>query len=207
MPDARTIDQFADDIRELHGAKLVRALSLSLKAIAFDSEGSAKDRYMNSGLKRPSSNLYNSIAGSVRTGTAASGGFADIVLSAGGRQPGGKSVRYARIQEEGGTIRPRGKYLAVPNKWDDAIASTLFQGSGQPRYASARDYPDPLSFFPNKGGGNATLRNKDGQVVYFLVRSVTLRGRHFLRDGRRDSSKRVPDLLKRAVRALVVEHG
>ncbi len=206
MAESRTVEQFARDIRSLKGDRLFQVLKPTLKLLALDAEAEVKDAYMNSGLKKPSGNLYNSIAGTVRKGSAAKRGFADIVVSAGGRQPGGRSVRYARAQEEGATISSRkGGFLAIPNKWDGAVASKLFQGSGQPRYASARDYPEPLRFV--RAGNSLTLRNREGQVVYFLKKSVTIRGRHFMRDGTRQAAKRVPTLISRAVRHVVVSDG
>jgi hypothetical protein len=95
----------------------------------------------------------------------------------------GSSVKYARIQSEGGTIKPRTvKALAIPltrqlkvaNKWP-------------------RDYPkDELSFIPAKSPGKTIgyLVDEDGSLgfgegpLFALVRSVTIRPKHLARAGR-----------------------
>lgn len=94
-------------------------------------------------------------------------------------------VKYARLQEYGGTIRPRrAKYLTIPLK--DALTP-----SGVQRYSSARDlftyHPDQISVVrsPKSGKlfivsdgrpGAKTAKGKNSQTqwLYILKKSVTI---------------------------------
>jgi len=72
-------------------------------------------------------------------GRTVQGSPLSAILSAGGRT-GGQNLIYARIQDQGGTIRPvRRKWLAIPTP-------EMKTGAGVARYASPRDYPVPLRF-------------------------------------------------------------
>ncbi len=85
----------------------------------------------------------------------------------------GSRLPYARIQDEGGIIRPRRrKYLAIP------IPGRVPRGMGP------REYPRPLSFVATKRGeglliekqgrGGALLRGL--RAIYALKRSVRIPG-------------------------------
>lgn len=72
-------------------------------------------------------------------GRTVQGSPLSAILSAGGRT-GGRNLIYARIQDQGGTIRPvRRKWLALPTP-------EVKTAAGVARYASPRDYPEPLRF-------------------------------------------------------------
>ena len=94
-------------------------------------------------------------------------------------------VKYARLQEYGGTIRPRrSKYLTIPLK--DALTP-----SGVQRYSSARDlfnyHPDQMSVVQSPksrklfivsdgrpGAKTAKGKNSQTQWLYILKKSVTI---------------------------------
>lgn len=101
-----------------------------------------------------------------------------------------QGVKYARLQEYGGTIRPkRAKNLTIP--LDDALT-----GSGAPRYTSARDllsrYPEDVFFFTSKKGntflasygkpGGKRRKEEDVQLLYILKKQVEVPARLGFRD-------------------------
>ena len=99
----------------------------------------------------------------------------EMSLSAGGRF-GGNDVRYARIHELGGTIRPkRAKSLAIPLP----AARTGAGVSGRP---GPRDVPG-LRFVPTPGSPRvvAVLVNESNQVMFYLHKSVTIPARPYLK--------------------------
>tara|TARA_Y100000310_G_C20513128_1_gene729861 strand:- start:369 stop:884 length:516 start_codon:yes stop_codon:yes gene_type:complete len=141
-------------------------------------------------LRVRSGRLRNSIAGKVEPRP---GGLA-VVLSAGGRT-GGADVAYAGIQERGGTIRPkRGRYLAIP------VHDALFTAAGVQRYPSARHVPG-LQFIPR--GKPRLIHKETGELYYILKASVTIRPKHYLRDGLRSASARLPEELRALVQTEV----
>jgi len=74
-------------------------------------------------------------------GRTVQGSPLSAILSAGGRT-GGKNTVYARLQDQGGTIRPvRRKWLALP---DDSIIGN--KDTRQPIVSSPRLYPGKLWF-------------------------------------------------------------
>jgi len=123
-----------------------------------------------SGLSARSGHLRNSIRHTVERGQ----GGPEMHLSAGGRF-GGNDVRYARIHELGGTIRPqRAKSLAIPLP----AAKTGAGVSGRP---GPRDFPD-LQFMPSKNPRNVgILATPAGVPMFVLRRSVTIPARPYLR--------------------------
>jgi hypothetical protein len=132
-----------------------------------DAEQAGKDNATHF-LARRTGRLAGSIRGVVRDDLSAS-------VSAGLH---GSPVAYARVQERGGTIRPRrGRYLAVP-------AGPARTAAGVSRYASPRDVPG-LRFVPWRGSGMLVKetgkgKNKSIEPWFFLVRSVTLKPRRYL---------------------------
>lgn len=105
---------------------------------------------------------------------------------------GAAASDYARIQEEGGTVKAKpGKALAIPM---DAAKTP----AGVPRWESPRDAPVDLKLVPfTKGGaGKAGLFDEktigeDGdlskaKMYYLIVKKVRIRGKHYLRDGFRN---------------------
>jgi hypothetical protein len=85
---------------------------------------------------------------------------------------------YAKIQNDGGTIKPvSGKYLAVPLK------SAKVAPGKWPRHFP-KSGPGALHFIPRGGGKSPLLAKlrKDGSIlpVFSLRSSVTLRPKHYL---------------------------
>lgn len=135
-----------------------------------------KEGYLSGGRLRVRSGR---LRGSVSTRLAAGFGAQVLTLSAGSSTRA--DLRYAGIQEEGGTIKPRrGKFLAIP-------LGPAKTGAGVPRFASPRDVPG-LRYQPIRGGLQALLVKDGGgraarAVPWFLlVRSVRITGKHYMRD-------------------------
>ncbi len=116
-----------------------------------------------------SGRLRGSIRGFVRTVS----GKLEIGVQAGGD----RRIPYARIQELGGQVRARNaRYLAIP-------LSAAKTKAGVSRFASPRDVD---GLFSLNLGGRLFLVKKDRDALvfmYVLKRSVTIRGKHYLRDG------------------------
>lgn len=99
------------------------------------------------------------------------------IVSAGGSF-GGLEVRYARLQELGGTIRPvNASLLAIP-------VDAGLTGPGIPRYTSPRQMPfaafRPVSGRPKLRYVVYDARNND--VYFLLVTETEVRGKYFMRD-------------------------
>lgn len=135
-----------------------------LTATALSAEAKAKVNATTSPKVR-SGRLRASITGTVEQ---VAGDFA-IVLRAGTRDGG--AVAYARIQEEGGTIRPkRGRFLKIP-------VGPALTGAGVARLPPGRAGKQ-LRFVPTSKGG--LLIAADGQVWYVLRPQVTIPARPYL---------------------------
>lgn len=114
------------------------------------------------------------LRGSIRGSSEAEGDGAILVRLRAGGDP---SLPYAAIQEFGGTIRARKRFLAIPT----GAAKTA---AGVSRYASPRDVAG-LRFVPLRGGSRGMLVRETGgrqEVMYWLVPSVTIRGKRYLGD-------------------------
>ncbi len=100
-------------------------------------------------------------------GRTVQGSPLSAILSAGGRT-GGKNTVYARLQDQGGTIRPvRRKWLAIPTP-------EVKTAAGVARYASPRDYPEPLRFQYLFFGLAALVERVGGEdVVRWWLRKKT----------------------------------
>lgn len=93
----------------------------------------------------------------------------------------GTPLKYARIQNEGGTVVPRnGKFLTIPLSPPLTVS--------QRRVSKARDFADTFVYwFRRKGGEVAGLimwkRGKRSKPVpiFLLVKKVTIKARPFLR--------------------------
>jgi len=78
---------------------------------------------------------------------------------------------YARIQQEGGTVRPRKSngYLAIP-----------LQDREKRNHAWPRHWSSPLVFIQARDGRKYLLSTKFQQLVYVLVKQVRIPGRPYL---------------------------
>lgn len=148
----------------------------------------------------------------LRAGQAASGELAQAVMDLLTKRPTGglarsfevtfvdgeeprsraaSSLPYAKIQDEGGTIRPkRAKMLAIPL-------------DGVPRGMRPREYGQPLSFRPAKGGGGV-LVDPSGKPRFSLRRSVVIRGVGFVRVALARLEEQLPEIADHELRAAVV---
>jgi hypothetical protein len=136
-----------------------------------------------------SGRLRNSVA-SVVTQTADGG---TLEVSAGR----GADVKYARILERGGTIRPtRGRFLAIPQ-------GRALTGAGVTRggWESPRTAPAKLRFVPISGGRGLLVEDRGARgrersdILYLLVQSVRIRGRFYMRTTREAARLAYPALL------------
>lgn len=164
---SETVGGFERRLRELGAGGLSRALGRYGIRLALKGEAAAK---MNATtrLRVRSGRLRNSIAGTVEP---TANGIA-VVLSAGGRS-GGSPVRYARIQEEGGTITPtRGRFLVFS--------------------------VDPAAHTP---AGVPRLPTPSGSLIF--ARSVTIPAKHYMRDALHQVVEPVPADLRALVSSSV----
>lgn len=113
---------------------------------------------------------------SIRSEVKQEEGGWELALRAGG--DGAADVKYARIHELGGVIRPtQSRFLAIP-------VGPALTPSGVARYASPRDVPVPLAFVQSLKGQpllvEAGGKKKAGRVWYVLRKSVTIPARPYL---------------------------
>lgn len=170
-----TIQEFTTRIREVAEGRLARAIVGEANRMAMDTESRAK-LLARTRLRVRSGNLGRSIVGGVTDGWPAVG----VSLKAGG---GTKEVGYARLQEYGGTVRPKGHpFLAIP-------VGPALTPSGVPRFPLGPRSVPGLTFVPIRGGAMGLLVKKTsrtrkafGQVYYVLQRSSTVTGKRFMRD-------------------------
>ena len=160
-------------------------LRRTLTAAALDAEAEAKQN-ATTRLNVHSGRLRASIRGTVEQ---VSGDLA-IVLRAG---TDGGAVPYARIQEEGGTIRPKkGKYLKIP-------VGPALTGAGVSRLPPGRS--GDFRFVPTPRGG--VLVGRDGKVWYVLRREVRIPARPYLAPALAAAAPRLAASLDRLVRQAV----
>lgn len=184
--------QLAKRLERLHSGLLRDDLRRMGIRLAFKAEEQAKLNATDR-LRVRSGRLRNSIAGT----TADSPTGIQVRLSAGGRT-GGRDVRYARIQERGGTIEPlRRQFLTYP------VHPSLFTAAGVLRFPSARMVPN---LFYDGSGKTPVLRSSiTGEVFYVLLRQVVIKPKHYLRDGLRTAAESLPAEFRQTVKEAV--HG
>ena len=163
---------------ELRGApeRVLKALAAEVRKAGLRAEAAARE---NAGSRLQ-----------VRTGALRRSVQADVVDEGPGtlllRLRAGHGTRelpYARIQEEGGAVRPQGRFLAIPRPGGPALTA-----GGVSRYASPRDVQG-LRFVPTRGGAGGLLVKDQGKgrgarstIWYLLVRQVQIRGVRYLGD-------------------------
>ena len=159
-------------------------LRRTLVVSALDAEAEAKQN-ATTRLNVRTGRLRASIQGTVEQD---GGGSFSIVLRAG--TPDGGRVPYARIHEEGGTIRPkRGRFLKIP-------VGPALTGAGVSRLPPGRS--GDLRFVPTPKGG--VLVGRDGQVWFVLKRQVTIPARPYLAPAIATIQPRLADDLTRLLR-------
>ena len=181
-----TPQQFARLMRR-SGPEIEREVQSTLTAAALAGEADAKLNATRL-LRVRTGLLRNSIRGIVtQVGTGATGFV--VTLRAGND----RNVKYARIQELGGTIRPRrSRYLAVPQDPGPALT-----GAGVQRYQSPRQVPG-LRVVPS-GAGRLRLVDDDGRTWYHLVKQVRIRRKLYLRRAFDKMQRQLPQELAEAV--------
>jgi len=182
------------------GPRLARVLQRKAAALALRMQSRAVDN-ATTRLNKPTGNLRRAIAGRViQTGRTVQGSPLSVVLSAGGRVAGAENVIYARIQDQGGNVRPVNRqWLAIPDKSTKTPA-------GRPRFASPRDYPRPLWFHVIRGGTGKSalavlLERVGGENVgrWWLRKEVDIPASYYARDAFRATQAQVPATLGDAV--------
>ena len=159
-------------------------LRRTLVVSALDAEAEAKQN-ATTRLNVRTGRLRASIQGTVEQD---GGGSFSIVLRAG--TPDGGRVPYARIHEEGGTIRPkRGRFLKIPV----GPALTGAGGSRLPPGGSGG-----IRFVPTPRGG--VLVGRDGQGWFVLKQQVTIPARPYLAPDIATIQPRLADNLTRLLR-------
>ena len=162
-------------------------LRRTLVVSALDAEAEAKQN-ATTRLNVRTGRLRASIQGTVEQD---GGGSFSIVLRAG--TPDGGRVPYARIHEEGGTIRPkRGRFLKIP-------VGPALTGAGVSRLPPGRN--GDFRFVPTPRGG--VLVGRDGKVWYVLRREVRIPARPYLAPALAAAAPRLAASLDRLVRQAV----
>ncbi len=206
------------------GPRLARVLQRRATALALKMQS----RAVGNATKNPRSRtgaLRRSIAGRVvqtgrtlarvegvssqveTSGRAMQGAPLSVFLSAGGRT-GGKNLIYARIQDEGDTVRPVNRqWLAIP---DGSVKTP----AGVSRYASPRDYPRPLWFHViREGTGRSALavllERVGGKNVgrWWLKKEVEIKPTGYARKAWLATRREVPRTLDDAVRVAMDAPG
>lgn len=198
------------------GPRLARVLQRRAAALALQMQSRA---VLNATTKPRSRNGYlrRSLAGRViqtgRTvasvegtssqlslfGRTSQGTPLSVILSAGGRT-GGQNVIYARIQDQGGVVRPVNRqWLAIP---DDSVK----EPRGTPRFASPLDYPRKLWFHVIRPGSGpqalaALLERVGGKSVarWWLRKQVTIPATRFAFNAWNETQSEVPSTLRDVV--------
>lgn len=190
---AITIEQWERQLRELETGGMRGALRELLAYHALQAESQAK---LNAGpprLRVRSGALRRSIEGEVQE----SGDQLDAVLEA-----GGKEAPYAAMQEHGGTVSPKGKYLAIPFG-----AALTAAGAVKARFkvGSLRNVAN--LFVVRKRDGRLFLAWREGNALQMGFRlhpgPVRVPEHRFLRDARdAQVDPMVRDIQELMVRAL-----
>lgn len=191
-----TLDDFARRVDMLIAGGLKQIVLTEMVATGKRAEAAGKLN-ATSRMRKRTGYLRNSIVG----GGEIRGNDIVTYLRAGG---GARDVGYARIQEQGGTVRPGpGKrFLAMP-------VGPALTGAGVARFASPRDVPG-LRFQSIRGGAMGLLvkdyagrgKRKTGsrsEVWYVLMRSATVPAHWYLRDARDEAATGLPDRLRARV--------
>jgi hypothetical protein len=116
----------------------------------------------------------------------------------------GSNEAYARIQEEGGTIKPReAQFLAIP-------LSAMLTGRGVARARARRVVADPGRFgYASTFFAHQLLFGRDSEggikPLFALRRQVTLTGRHYFDHAYKDSASALQERLAGAAQRALEE--
>lgn len=189
-----TFEEFSRRLREAGERRVDQAMFVEMGAMMVEAEALAKGRLSGDVLNPRSGNLRRSIVHrAVRLGP----GRVEGAIRAGG---GARDVRYARIHEEGGTIRPKkaGGFLAIP---------TARVPGGQTKQWP-RAFPF-LRFQPIRGGSMGLLvkdvggRRARSEVWFILVRKAVIPRRPYLAPSMADATRDINGRMRAAMFAAV----
>lgn len=193
-----TLTQIADRIDKVPGA-IRLAVRQGVTELGRRGQRLVKEGYLSGARLAVRT---GSLRGSVTMATESTSSSERVYLRAGGGQ---RDVRYAVLQEDGGTVVPSGNrpgmkeghtpHLAIPL----AAAKTR---AGVSKYASPRDIPG--LFVIKSKAGNLLLVRKIGkkgkiQPMFVLKQSVTIKGKHYMRDALTAMSEAAPEVINKAV--------
>lgn len=185
---SETLTHYSDRLQRLAEQELRPLVMRELQRGALFGEGLAKEN-LSTQLAVRTGNLRRSVQGGSedRDGPV-------LFIRAGG---GTRDVRYAAIQEHGGTVLPkRGRFLAIPV--NGALTASGVAKKGP------RDYGKQLHFVRSRNGGLLVRTTGKGkrarsEVYFLLVRSVRVRGVGYLRAAFAVTRERTIDSLKARV--------
>jgi hypothetical protein len=175
--------EFAEQLSEAAGPGGLPAVLLrEMRVEALKAEAEAKDN-ATYGPEVRTGRLRASIAGVVDDDTR----FGYTITIGAGSNPSRPAPPYARIQEEGGTIRPRRrKYLRIP-------LGPAKTAAGVDRYPTSLYDSAPDKFFVSMSkAGNLLLRDRiTGEPWYLLEKESHIRGEPYLEPAARNAARRL----------------
>ena len=195
-----TLDEFSKRMAELGEKGLLQGMLRSATRFALKGEGYAKKNATNL-LSVRTGRLRSSISGAANL----TGGTLEISLQAGGfgagTGVGGGTVKYAGIQEFGGTVNAKpGKMLRIPFP----VAMTK---AGVDRYSSPlkNSAPGVFVLVKSKSEKLYLLHRSSGVIWYVLKDSVKIKGKHYLGKAIDRMRKEAPGVFLPIMRSLVLD--
>ena len=168
-----------------------QAVEQELRATALEMQAQAQANATQR-MRRRTGDLLRSIVGRVEE----QGSSLELVLGV------RKDLGYPWLQEQGGTITPkRGRFLAIPT-------GPALTGAGVHRYSSPRDVPG-LRYQSIRGGAMGLLvrdvpgRRARSEIYYILVRRVTIKPKHYLRDAYTEGTQGLNDRLRARFESII----
>ena len=190
-----TPKQFARAIKKAGRELVHQEISRTMTMAALDTEARAKLNATNL-LRVRSGRLRNSIVSHALFNAAGPNSGWELILKAGNTN----DVRYARIQEEGGTIRAKNaKFLAIPLDPGPAVT-----GAGVSRYSSPRQVP---GLHVQGRGQRLRLVDGEGRTWYVLRRSVNIKPKLYLRRALDHTEANLPRPLAQALLPAIDKAG
>lgn len=189
MSAPTTLEELEASLRRLSSGELTAVLKKSMVAAALKGQ-----RYAAENVRERLRTRSGSLVRSVRGTASVTQDTVEVRLGAGGNPP----LKYAALQELGGTVVPKtAKYLAIP------VGPGLQTSSGVTKLRP-RDVPG-LAYAQTREGQPVLVREDDGTVMFVLKRSVTVKGKHYLRDAAQRLAAEVPEIVTERVRKAVAE--
>jgi len=165
------------------GPAIALAIGKVATKIALDGERNAKIN-ATTRMRKRTGHLRRSIQGRTKR---ASEDVIEVHVSAGGTAALG-TIKYARIQELGGTVRPKtARMLAIP-------LGPALTAAGVNRRTSPRDNPN-LVLIKSRAGRLLLIDKYTGVPFYVLKHQVEIKPKYYLRDGlKKAMNDRRPEL-------------